>query len=114
MNVTDILIVIGLCIVGLAAVVIIPNWMTRRAIPKVIRAFRQNSAIDQRSAKTMDELGLKRRGSMIGTVRARDYRQQALLVLINSDIIRSTDDGRLFLDEGKMAQTGLDQRFNSL
>lgn len=107
---SDILIVVGLGILALAAIIFIPWWQVKRTLPKVIRTFRENNALDARSAKSISELGLQSRGMLGGMFRGRDYRQHALGVLMRAEIVQTTSDGRLFLVEGKLLETGLEGR----
>jgi hypothetical protein len=110
MAVNDVLIIIGLAILGIAAIIFIPRWQIRRTIPKVIKAFRDNNALDTNTARSIEDLGLKPRGIIMGSFRGRDYRQQTMMVLINAGIIQTTEEGLFYLDEAKMFEVGLDIR----
>ena len=106
---TDIMIIVLIVLIGLAAMFFIPQWRMKRTIPKVIRVFRECSAIDAKNARTIDELGLRPRGMMEGMLRGRDYRQYALTALMRAGIIETTDDGRLYLVEEKLFESGLEK-----
>ena len=67
----------------------------QRAIPKIIRTFREHNAIGIKNAKTVDELGFRPGGMMDRMLKGRDYKQYALDALRRADIIRMTEDGRL-------------------
>jgi len=82
------------------AMYVIPRFLISRAVNKVVRIFRNNSAIDIKHAKTAEELGLRHSGGMF---RMRDYKPLAIQVLMGADIIRSTEGNRLYLSEDKLA-----------
>ena len=97
-------------IVALAALIFIPRWMISRAIKKVIKIFRYHSAINEKNARTAGELGLTPPTFMQRMSRTRDYKPQALNILIKAEIIKTTDDGRLYLSEDRLATTRLAQQ----
>ncbi len=104
------MIVVGLGILALAAIIFIPWWQVKRTLPKVIRTFRENNALNVQNAKTIGELGLQPRGIIGGMFRGRDYRQHALSVLMRAGVVQTTGDSRLFLVEAKLLETGLERR----
>jgi hypothetical protein len=79
----------------------ISGRMTRRAVIRVIEIFRQKRAIGIHQAKTIDELGLTPPGFLERAMRARDYKQNALKILIKNEIIHVTGDGKLYITEEK-------------
>jgi hypothetical protein len=97
----------------LLALFIIPRWRLRRAVRQVIAIFRNNNAIDKKTAKTVDELGLRPRGFVEGMFRGRDFKPYALTALLKADIIKSTEDGRLYLVEEKLMESGVEGRIYS-
>jgi hypothetical protein len=86
----------------------IPRWLMGRALRQVVRIFRQHNAIDSKTARTIDELGLKPPGVFERMMRRRDYKPQALDALMKAEIIKATGDGRLYLSEDKLADLGLE------
>ncbi len=78
--------------------------MTKRAIGKVIEIFRKQNAIGPQQAKTVDELGLTPPSLMERFTRMRDYRQNALSILLKTGIIQTTAEGKLFLPEEKLGE----------
>jgi len=76
----------------------------------VIQIFRQNSALDKKTAKTIDELGLKPRGFMEGMFHGRDFKPYALNALVKAGIIQGTGDGRLYLAEDVLMESGIKGR----
>ena len=85
----------------------IPRWLVRRAARQVIRIFRDHNAIDSKTARTIDELGLRPPGMLERMMRRRDYKPQALNALIQVGIVKMTEDGRVYLSEDKLAELHL-------
>jgi len=95
-------IIIGIIVV-LALAMFLSRFMMMRAFTKVIKIFQQNNAINDKNAKTIDELGLRPPSFTQRMFRARDYKPQALNLLIRSDIIQTTEDGKLYLSEENLS-----------
>ena len=91
-------------------VFVIPRFMMKRAMRHVLRAFRQNNATDAKTAKTLEELGLKPRSFMEGFLRGRDYKPYALDMLRKGEIVQITEDGKLYLSEDRLASSGMDKQ----
>ena len=103
MNETLFLILLGIAF--LLVMLFVPQLMTKRAIPKVIRAFRQNNAVGEKNARTLEEVGLKPKGLLETMGRLRDYKPRALQFLISINVIQVTEEGKFFLSEEDIAQT---------
>jgi hypothetical protein len=88
-----------LVVLTFLAIVIIPTTMTRRAINQVIKIFRRHNALDADHAKTIEELGLTPPTFQQRLFRTRDYKPRALESMKSSDVVQSTEDGRLYLSE---------------
>lgn len=101
----DTVILILLLMLLLVILFVLPQWSLRRAIPALIQLFRQHRALSPKDAKTIEELGLKRRSLAQTILRGQDYRVTALEILRNANIIRATDDGRLYLSEEDLQQS---------
>ncbi len=82
---------------------IIPRWRLKRAIRQVIDIFREHNAVSAKNAKTIDELGLRPRGLMERMLRTRDYKPYALTALMNAGVVKTTEDGKLYLSEEKLS-----------
>ena len=106
---SNVLIILAMIAIAIVAMFIIPQWRLRRAIPQVLRIFRESNAIGIKNAKTIDELGLVSRGTLGQLFRKRDYKQYALNALMQAEIIQTTEDGKFFLSEEKLAESGLDR-----
>jgi hypothetical protein len=89
---------------------VLPRWRLRRALRQVIAIFRQNGALDKKTAKTIDELGLRPRGMIEGLFRGRDFKPYALDALLREGVIKGTEDGRLYLAEDALMASGLEKR----
>ncbi len=80
----------------------IRTFLTRRAIFKVIEIFYQHNALGLNGAKTPRELGLERPDFLQRITSRRDYKQNALQILIKRGIISENEDGRLYMVEEKL------------
>ncbi len=96
-NVISIVVILLLLVLSMY---VLPRFLISRAVKKVIRIFRKHSAIDAKHARTAGELGLVQSSSMF---RLRDYKPLAMQVLMSAEIIRTTDDNRLYLSEDSLA-----------
>lgn len=76
----------------------------------MIAIFRQNSALDKKTARTIDELGLKPRGFTERMFHRRDFKPHAMDALVKAGIIKGTDDGRLYLAEDALMASGIEGR----
>lgn len=102
-----ILLIILLAIFGFF---VLPQIRLRRAIKQVVTTFERNSALDVRSAKTIDELKLKPRTFLQGIGRIRDFKPYALKILMDAEIVCQTDGGRLYLVQDKLSAISIDRR----
>lgn len=76
---------------------VLPRIRIRRAVDQVVAIFERNNAVDVRSAKTIDELGLRPPTFLQGMMRMRDFKPYALQILMRTEVVRQTDGGRLYL-----------------
>jgi hypothetical protein len=105
MNLNDILFFVILAVLFILAVFVLPQWLLLRTVPKVIRVFRENNAVGEKNAKTIEELGLKSKSMFERMFRMRDYKPRTLQFLIRVTIIEITEEGKVYLDEDKLTQT---------
>jgi hypothetical protein len=89
---------------------LLPRIRIRRAVNQVVAIFERNNALDVRSAKTIDELGLRPPTFLQGMMRIRDFKPYAVQILMKADIIRQTDSGRLYLSQDRLAAINIDRR----
>ena len=109
MDITSIGIIVLLIILSGVGLFVIPRWLTRHAASQVIKIFRNNNAIDKKTARTVHELGLNPPGMWERMGRRRDYKPRALSILRQEGIVQLTEDGRLYLSEDKLANIGLEK-----
>lgn len=83
---------------------LLPIVLNRHAVLKVISIFRKHQALCSRSAKSVDQLGLRPQGFAKRLISVRDYKPQALQALIKANIVQVTDDDKLFLAEEQIAK----------
>lgn len=96
------LVIIGVIVV-LAIAMFLSRFLMMRAFSTVIKIFQEYNAINDKNAKTIDELGLRPPSFTQRMFRARDYKPQALNILIRADIIQTTEDGKLYLSEENLS-----------
>ena len=104
------LFIIIIVVIAILGLFVIPRFMMKRATNHVLKIFRQHYATSVKSARTVEELGLKPRTFMEGMFRNRDYKPHALQLLMKSEIIQMTEDGKLYLSEERLASSGLYMR----
>jgi hypothetical protein len=103
----DILIAIGLVVILLAALFFIPSWLLKRAVRQVIKIFRRHNAVDATTAMSDSELGLRPLPLLRRLMQRRDYKPDALNVMIRAGVVLMTDEGKLYLSEEKLASSNL-------
>jgi hypothetical protein len=82
--------------------------LVRRATRSVINTFRDNGATSPEKALTLDQMGIKGR-SLLQFKAFRDYRPAALQFLMRNNIVQATEDGRFYLSEEVLYQSGIEQ-----
>ncbi len=88
----------------IVALIMIPKFMIRRAIRQVIAIMRHYGAMGRDRARTQGEMGLNPPDFMARITSLRDYKPQALQILINQGAVVSTEDGKLYMDEQKLSE----------
>jgi hypothetical protein len=102
---SDTSVIVILVVLMLFVMFILPQLLLRRAIPSVIRIFRQGNAVGIENAKTIEELGLKPKSVAQGILRGHEYKITALQVLRNANVILDTEDGKLYLSEENLSNS---------
>ena len=102
-----ILLIIILAVLGFW---VLPRIRIKRAVNQVVAIFERNNALDARSAKTIDELGLRPPTLLQGMMRIRDFKPYALQILMRAEVIRQTDGGKLYLSQDRLAAINLGRR----
>lgn len=98
---------------GLTLALWLSAHLTQRAILKVIEIFYRNKALSFQNAKNLEELGLTTPDFLQRLTQMRDYKPQALKILIKQGIVNKTPDERLYLVEKKL-NPGVRHNFLSL
>ena len=72
----------------------------KRGVLSVIQVFREHNAVGESNAKTFMELGLRPKTfADYFNPGLRDYKKEALQLLMANNIVRKTMDNRLYLVE---------------
>jgi hypothetical protein len=88
-------------------------FLTKRAMQQVMGTFCRHNALSFWQAKTIDELGLTAPDFLQRITHFRDYKPQALKILIQRGIVNVTRDGKLYMVE-KQLDERLGCKTNSL
>jgi hypothetical protein len=96
------------------ALVVIPQFMIKRAMEQVIRIFRDHGALEVTSAKNLDELGLRPPGMFESIGRARDYKPTALNFLLTAGVIKEAGGQKMFLSERQLQKVCANDPSNRL
>lgn len=99
-----VLLIIAFVIIAFGGGLYIRTFLTRRAIFKVIEIFYEHDALGMNSAKTLQELGLERPDFLQRMTKPRDYKQNALQILIKEGIVNVDEDGSVYMIEEKLNQ----------
>ena len=91
----------------IAAVIYVPYLLMRRGVRQVVSLFREQGAISPETAATLEELGITQRGHFEMVLRMRDYRPHAVHLLLQQNVIRATEEGRLYLCEDELEHCSL-------
>jgi len=97
------LVVILLVIGMIALVLVVQQFMMRRAIQQVLDTFRRHGADQPASAKTLEELGLSPKSFIAKMTTLRDYKPDALKVLMQREIVAVAEEGKLYLKEENLS-----------
>ena len=104
------LFVLLVVILAIPGFFVLPRIRIRRAVNQVMAVFERNNALDVRSAKTADELGLRPPTFLDGMLRMRDFKPYALQILMQTEVVRQTDGGRLYLAQDRLPANDADRR----
>jgi hypothetical protein len=85
------------------------TYLVKRATRLIIRELRRVGALSADSAVTADMAGIKKR-SIFQPGLLRDYKPTAFQFLVKNNILRTTEDGKIYLSEETLIQSGLDRR----
>jgi hypothetical protein len=102
---SSVFVILVLVVIVFGGGLYIRTFLTRRAIFKVIEIFYQHNALGLNGAKTPHELGLERPDLLQRITSRRDYKQNALQIIIKRGIISGNEDGRLYLVEEELDES---------
>jgi hypothetical protein len=105
--VNNIYIIIIIVVLLIAWIIVGPNWLIFRAMKKVIKGLKKRNSYNQATASTAEEIGVKNEPMWSRMFKARDYRPQALIQLVQLDIVIQTPEGKYFINESKLQQSRL-------
>lgn len=78
----------------------------------VLKALRTNNALTAETAQFADDIGLKKKGLLQGSG-MRDYKPTALQYFMKENIVRVTDEGKIYLSEETLLQSGMEPKIGS-
>jgi hypothetical protein len=90
---------------ALVTMVSLSRHLYRKALRDLVSLFRELGATSSVRAAAPDELGLTRGSPFDRMFRLRDYRPQALRVLGQANIVRATEEGKLYLSEEELERS---------
>ena len=99
----DVMYLLAVGMLVLLAWLLIPTWMIKRNIREVVHIFQKKNAIGIQNAKTIEELGLKPKSMLQRILRGRDWKPQALDLLVQTNVVLMREDGKLYITEGSLA-----------
>jgi len=100
-----IILILVLVLMGIL-LVFVSGLMSRRTIQALFGMFRNADALSPETAKFAEEIGIKGRPGLSFKI-GRDFKPQALQLLIRENIVQITEEGRLFLSEQTLANCRL-------
>jgi hypothetical protein len=101
--ITNAIFILLIVVVAILGFFVLPRIRVRRAVDQAVAIFERNNALDVRSARTIDELGLRPPSFLEDMLRMRDFKPYALQILMKAEVICQTDGGRLYLSQDKLA-----------
>jgi hypothetical protein len=90
-----------------AAAIYMSRYLFKRALREVVSSFCARGATNPKNAATLEELGLQRNGVLSRMSKLRDYRPYAVGMLNRANIVRQTEEGRLYLSEDELGRSSL-------
>jgi len=87
--------------------VFLPRFFLRRAVRQVVFLFRERGITSADRAATLEELGLGPKSMFERMFRMRDYKPYAVRLLGQAQVLRVTEEGRVYLSEETLAGSPL-------
>jgi hypothetical protein len=98
------LLVLALLVVG---AIYLMRYLLSRALRNVVARFRAKGATSSATAITAAELGVVKPGVIDRMFRVRDYKPDALNMLVQADVVKLLEDDRLYLSEQALSDSRL-------
>jgi hypothetical protein len=108
----DTVIIIVIIIIFAALAYFFSTYIARRSMKQVIKTLRDNQALTPETAKLPQELGFKKQ-AMIQMGVLRDHKPAAIQLLMNSEVIKQTDEGKLYLSETDLLKSGIEKKLGA-
>ncbi len=83
----------------ITSMLLLSTFLQRRAVIVIRKLFHKKNALTAENAIDPEELGLKHQHALL---KKRDYRRQAVQLLMNIQVIRTTEDDKLYFSEEKL------------
>ncbi|MDO8490444.1 MAG: hypothetical protein Q7T04_00330 [Dehalococcoidia bacterium] len=103
MTTADILALLAIILLAVLGLVFLPAWMARRNMRKVVKILLEKGATGIQNAMTVDNLGLRPKSLLQRIGGPRDWKPKALDLLIQSNVVLMTQDGKLYVTESSLA-----------
>jgi hypothetical protein len=94
-------------VILIALILIIPVIRVRSAMKVVIKIFQDYDATNIKNARTSDELKLNPKKLVERLFTLRDYKPDALKLLMESGVVKTTEEGKLYLSEATLNNSRL-------
>lgn len=91
----------------LGGAVYLSRFLIKKAMRDVVSVFRKRGALTPKSAVTAQELGLVKGRFTDRMFRVRDYKPDALRLLAQANVVKMTEDGRLYLSEAELKDSAV-------
>jgi hypothetical protein len=85
------------------------SFLMKRATRLIIKSLRYNEALTPESAIMAEDAGIKRK-SMFQLGLLRDYKPTAFQFLVKNNIVRLNEEGKIYLSEETLTQSGIEQK----
>jgi hypothetical protein len=95
-NVLAVVLMLGALLI---VMIYVPRLLLRKATRDVVSLFRGRGATSPTNATTLEQLGIVRRSRLERLTRLRDYRPYAVRLLTNTNVVRTTEEGTMYLSE---------------
>lgn len=104
---TATLVIILLIIALGGGLVYLPRFFLRRAVRQVVTLLRDRGVTSPSAAATLEEMGLGPKTMFERMFRMRDYKPYAVRLLTQAEVLKVTEEGRVYLSEESLAGSPL-------